>query len=84
MCLNLAMQELLADTIADDSESETASNKAIGTLEVSLYRVEYHTQARPSTYKEVINLTPALSEKHKKALLTSVTQYAESGHESVA
>jgi hypothetical protein len=68
------MQELLADAINDDEEPEAPINMAIGTLEVSLYRVEYHALSKPSTYKDLVDLTPALSEKHKKGLLSSVTQ----------
>ncbi|KAG7544303.1 hypothetical protein FFLO_03342 [Filobasidium floriforme] len=58
-----------------DDESETTINTAIGTLEVILYRVEYYTQSMPYTPREVVNLTSAISEKHKKGLFTCVTQY---------
>ncbi|KAH8079909.1 hypothetical protein HD553DRAFT_317917 [Filobasidium floriforme] len=58
-----------------DDGSETTINTAIGTLEIVLCRVQYYPRKQSFTYKEVVNLTPALSEKHKKGLLTSVTQY---------
>jgi hypothetical protein len=66
------MQELRVED--GDDESETTINTAIGTLEISLCRVQYHPQYKPYTHREVANLTSALSEKHKKGLLTCVTQ----------
>lgn len=66
------LQELRAED--GDDGSETTINTAIGTLEIVLCRVQYYPRKQSFTYKEVVNLTPALSEKHKKGLLTSVTQ----------